>query len=475
MNPAFRNSALSTIALLAAGCGIQKEQPNFVFILVDDLGWADVACNNPASFYETPNIDRLAESGIRFTQAYAASPVCSPTRASLLTGKYPTRVSITDWIPGDDPQDRPLLGPADRNELDLAEITFAELLHQKGYRTGYIGKWHLGDTGFFPENQGFDLNIGGYHKGSPVSYYSPYKNPRLTDGPEGEYLTDRLTDESIRFIKENSNRPFLLYLSFYTVHTPLQAAKKHFEHFREKREKMGFYDVPAHPEGEGFTHPRQDNAVYASMVAAMDENVGRIVETLRNQGLDKNTWIIFTSDNGGLSTLRRGEAPTCNDPLRAGKGWCYEGGIRVPLIMAGPGLKNPGTVSGTPVISMDFFPTILNLAKINAPANDGQNLVPLLTRDQPLDREKLFWHFPHYHGSGWKPGSAYRNGDWKIVVHYEENYTELFNLAADPYETDDLAAQMPEKRDAMKAELEQLLKEANGQLPSPNSAYQAAP
>lgn len=471
MNSIIKNSVFTSLTLLISGCNIKNDQPNFVFILVDDLGWADIVCNNPSSFYETPNIDRLAESGIRFTQAYSASPVSSPTRASLLTGKYPSRLSITDWIPGDDPKDRPLLGPVDRNELYLAEITFAELLQQNGYRTGYVGKWHLGDVDFFPENQGFDINIGGYHKGSPASYYSPYKNPKLTDGPIGEYLTDRLTDESISFIKKDSNQPFLLYLSFYTVHTPLQESKKHIDYFRKKAEKIDFPINTERPEGEGFTRQRQDNAVYASMVAALDENVGRLMDALRSEGLDKNTWVIFTSDNGGLSTLRRGGGPTSNSPLRAGKGWCYEGGIRVPLVIAGPKIRNQGTVNETPVISMDFFPTILNLAKIKFPLNDGQNLVPLLTNNKQLARKQLLWHFPHYHGSGWKPGSAYRKEDWKIVSHYEDNRTELFNLTIDPYETNNLAGEMMEKTNEMRKEMEKILEVINGQLPDSNSEY----
>ena len=461
-----------TLALFFS-CSEKKQQPpNFVFILVDDLGWADVKCNYPASFYDTPNIDGLAKNGIRFTQAYAAHPVCSPTRAALMTGKHPNKVGITDWIPGHNPDDKPLLGPHDNHELALEEVTIAEKLKEAGYNTCFIGKWHLGNEGYFPENQGFGINIGGHHRGSPPGgYYSPYKNPKLTDGPEGEYLTNRLTDESIRFIQNNRKNPFFLYLAFYTVHTPIQAAKSHFKKYREKREQMGFAEVPYKKEGEGWTKLVQEDPAFASMVAAMDENVGRIVETLKKEGLQENTWIIFTSDNGGLSTRFTKNAPTSNGPLRAGKGWCYEGGIRVPLIIAGPEVANPGSVSEQPAVSMDYFTTILKLAGINHEQNDGINLVPLIKEEATIDRDVLFWHYPHYHGSAWKPGSALRKGDWKLVVHYEDNRIELFNLKNDPGETKDISGSNPEKLNELKKLLDRKLEETGGQMPQPNPDY----
>jgi arylsulfatase A-like enzyme len=460
-------------------CSKKETPPNFVFILIDDLGWADVKCNNPESFYDTPNIDRLAEDGVRFTQAYSAHPVCSPTRAAIMTGKHPNRVDITDWLPGNDPQNRPLLGPQDRNELALEEITIAEKLKEKGYRTCYVGKWHLGhDEEYWPEHQGFDINIGGWGAGQPriipnVSngYYSPYGNPRLTDGPEGEYLTDRLTDESIRFIKENRDNPFLLYLSYYTVHTPIQPANRHIEKYTVKREKLNINEIPHEMEGEGWTKLIQEDAGFASMVAAMDENVGRILETLETQDLNKNTWVVFTSDNGGLSTLLRKNAPTSNTPLRAGKGWCYEGGIRVPLIVSGPDVKNPGRSEDFPVISMDFFTTILSLAKVEHNTNDGKNLLPILTEQKPIDRDLLFWHYPHYHGSAWKPGSAVRRGDWKLIFYYENNLTELFNLVDDPGERVDLSVRFPEKTVELKKLLDSLLTETNARFPQPNPNF----
>ncbi len=461
------------ILSLLFSCKTEKQPPNFVFILIDDLGWADVKCNYPASFYDTPNIDKLAKSGVRFTYAYAAHPVCSPTRAALMTGKHPNRVNITDWIPGHDPKNRPLLGPQDGTELPLEEVTLAEKLKEKGYRTCYIGKWHLGDEGYFPEDQGFEINIGGHHRGSPPGgYYSPYENPKLEDGPEGEYLTDRLTEESIRFIEANRENPFFLYLAFYTVHTPIQAAEGHFEKYRAKREALNLEEVPHKKEGEGFTKLIQENAAFASMVEAMDENVGRVIHALEKNGLDENTWIIFTSDNGGLSTLHRKNAPTSNGPLRAGKGWCYEGGIRVPLIIDGPEVSQPGSVTNDPAVSMDFYTTVLNLAGVEHDSNDGVNLLPLLTEGKKLQRDELFWHYPHYHGSSWKPGSALRKGNWKLVVHYEDERTELFNLADDPGEETDVSAQFPEKAEELKVILNKKLEETGAKFPEPNPRYE---
>ncbi len=454
-------------------CTIKTQQPNFVFILVDDLGWADVQCNNPESFYETPNINSLAESGIRFTNAYSSNPVCSPTRASIMTGKHPNKVNITDWIPGLDPKNKPLLGPQDGEELALEEITIAEALKGKGYKTCFIGKWHLGDTGFFPEDQGFDINIGGHHKGNPPGgYYSPYKNPKLKDGPEGEYLTNRLTTESLQFIKENKNNPFLLYLSFYTVHTPIQASKKHIEKYEAKLAELGSKYPRFKKEGDGMTRLAQDSAPFASMVAAMDENVGRVISMLKEEGLDENTWIIFTSDNGGLSTKFRKNSPTCNLPLRAGKGWCYEGGIRVPLIVSGPGIKTQGQVSDVPSISMDHFATIMDIAGIGHKAEDGISLLPVF-EDTPTPRRDLFWHFPHYHGSAWKPGSAIRSGNWKYIIHYEDNKEELFNLKDDIGETTDLSAANPEKLNELRQKYKGMLQSTNAKLPTINENYVA--
>lgn len=453
------------------------KKPNIVFILVDDLGWADIGANYPNTFYETPILDQMAANGMRFTQAYAAHPVCSPTRAALMTGKHPNRVNITDWIPGfsRDRENWLLETPAINHELGLEETTLAEKFKEGGYRTFYIGKWHLGEEDqFWPEHQGFDINIGGWSVGAPQlkkgeanGYYSPYGNPRLEDGPEGEYLTDRLTAESIELIQDNRDNPFLLYLSFYTVHTPIQAAPERYEYFLDKKEKLQPNEgqMAYRQEGSGQTKLIQDNAAYASMVAAMDTNVGKIMEALREAGLEDNTWVVLTSDNGGLSTLFTEGAPTANGPLRAGKGWCYEGGIRVPLIIKGPGIKKGGATSDEPVISMDMYTTLLSMAGIPHENHDGQNLLPLLENSGQLDRESLIWHYPQYHGSAWKPGSAIREGKWKLIHFYENKENELFDLEKDPGEEENLSSIFPEKTEELEYKIMQQLEATGARFP----------
>jgi len=454
---------------------IEEKPPNFVFVLVDDLGWTDLACYG-SDFHETPNIDKLASESMLFTNAYAACPVCSPTRAAIMTGKYPSRVNITDWIPGDDPKNRELTGAIDQNKLALEEITLAEALKQNGYNTFFAGKWHLGDEGFFPEDQGFDVNIGGHHRGSPPGgYYTPYKNPKLSDGPEGEYLTDRLTDESIRFMKANNDRPFLLYLSFYTVHTPIQANNEYAGHYRDKLYELGEPDAERMPEHMAFTTQQQLNADYASMVHALDVNIGRLLGTIEDLGISDNTVIILTSDNGGLSTITNPNwtAPTSVKPLRAGKGWCYEGGIRVPLIIKTPEM-NMSSVCDKPVISMDFYPTILELAGITPMPDqhtDGANLSPLLHGTKELEREYIFWHYPHYHSSGWTPGAAIRSGKWKLIEFYEPDITELYDLENDPGESNNLADIYPEKVSELKRKLIYLQENTGSKLPIENPVY----
>ncbi len=449
---------LFLMSLMSVKCGT-KRLPNVVFILVDDLGWKDLGCYG-SSFYETPKLDAFAQESVRFTQAYAASPVCSPTRAAIMSGQHPIRVGITDWIPGNDPENRQLQALQDRTELALDEYTLAEAFRDNGYHTFFAGKWHLGDEGYFPEDQGFAINKGGHHRGSPPGgYYVPYDNPKLTDGPEGEYLPDRLTSESLAFIDENRNEPFLLFLSFYTVHTPIQASKRHLAKYEAKQAtlpndgKMKFA-----PEGDGQTLLEQVRPDYASMMEAMDENVGRLLQKLKDEGLWENTIIIFTSDNGGLTTLPENRTPpTAVPPLRAGKGWCYEGGIRVPLLVRVPGINQGGMVSEVPVISHDFYPTLVNALELNVKQDvdfDGVDISPAL-RQKSLQRETLFWHYPHYHGSTWTPGAAIRQGDWKLVVRYENKHSELYNLAEDVGEQNDLSADFPAK----KRELEKLLLE----------------
>jgi len=459
--------------LFLQSCNQTAAPPNVVFILVDDLGWKDLGCYG-SSFYETPNIDVLARRGVRFTNAYAASPVCSPTRAALMTGKHPARVGITDWIPGSTPGDRKLRGPEDLHQLPLDEYTLAEAFRDQGYTTFFAGKWHLGGEGFFPEDQGFDINKGGHDKGSPPGgYYAPYKNPKLADGPDGEYLTNRLTDEAMHFVDTTSEQPFFLMLSFYTVHTPIQASNRHIEYYEAKR-----HDLPEdgalqqEPEHEGVTTVNQVNADYASMVAAMDENVGRLLDKLETLGLADNTFIVFTSDNGGLSTLppNRIAGPTSVRPLRAGKGWCYEGGIRVPLIVAGPGIPSQEKTNNTAVVSMDLYPTLLDAAGLPPKPEqhrDGLSLTPLF-QGKSLDREALYWHYPHYHGSAWTPGAAIRAGDWKLVEFYHYEKTELYHLAEDIGEQQDLAEQFPERVKELKQQLKEMQRETGAKMPLEN-------
>ncbi len=451
-----------------------KNRKNVVFILVDDLGWKDLACYG-SNFYESPNIDRLAAKGNLFTSAYTPNPVCSPTRAAILTGRYPSRIGITDWIPGQNPKNKPLIGPEDLYELPLEEVTFAETLKNEGYKTFFAGKWHLGDVDFLPEDQGFDINMGGHHKGSPPGgYYSPYRNPKLTDGPEGEYLTDRLTNESIEFLECNKNDPFLLYLSYYTVHTPIQACKRYLGKFKAKQKLLQDSIAQLKTEGSGQTLINQYNPEYASMIYALDENVGRLLDKLEALDLMEETLIIFTSDNGGLSTLTNNRvAPTSVRPLRAGKGWAYEGGIRVPLIIKKPGLPKHMIID-TPVISMDFFPTILDVLDLPLKPElhkDGVSLKPLMNNGKHELHKLLFWDYPHYHGSGWTPGQALRKGDWKLLYFYEKDEYELYNLKSDISETNNLALQNPAKLQELKMDLKALNKDLKTKEPQINPSY----
>ena len=419
---------------------------------------------------------------MRFTDAYAACPVCSPTRASIMTGKYPTTVGITDWIPGASAKNKPLVTPEDIHELPLAEVTFPEVLKSKGYRTFFAGKWHLGNEGFFPEDQGFDINRGGNHKGSPPGgYFSPYKNPRLTDGAEGEYLTDRLAEESVQFIEAHTNsapaEPFLLYLSFYTVHTPIQAKKDLIEKYDDKLKSMPPQPGPDSRDEHGnTTRLKQTNTAFASMVQSMDEAVGKVLERIKKSGIEDDTIIIFMSDNGGLSTKpsKGNLCPTSNLPLRAGKGWLYEGGIREPMIIKWPGVTRPGSTCSEPVTSTDFYPTILDM--LNLPPRpdqhkDGVSLVPLLKGARSLPREAIYWHYPHYHGSGSKLGGAIRAGDYKLIEFFEDNSVELYNLKEDLGEQNDLAKKMPEKVAKLKKMLRQWRKKTNAKMPRPNPDY----
>lgn len=472
----------SLFVFVAYGCGNKTKTTNHsiegkhknkkvLFILVDDMGWTDLGCYG-STFYETPNIDKLAASSALFTSAYTPNPVCSPTRASILTGKYPTRIGITDWIPGQNPKNKKLLGPKILDYLPLEEITIAEKLKESGYKTFFSGKWHLGDTGFLPENQGFDINKGGFHEGHPPNgYYSPYKNPKLSDGPEGEYLTDRLTDESIKFIKEKTQENFFLFLSYYTVHTPIQANKKHIKKFQDKQSDLAYGTVKTVNERNSKTVINQYNPEYASMVYALDKNIGRLMDTLEELDIMNETLIIFTSDNGGLTTLKPNRtAPTSVKPLRAGKGWVYEGGVRVPLIIKEAKNTESKKISA-PVSSMDLFPTILD--ELDLPLRpdlhkDGVSLKPLLQGNSKTAHDILFWDYPHYHGSGWTPGQALRKGDWKLIYFYEDDIYELYNIKNDISESNNLAKVNSKKLEELKLDLKKINTELKTKTPTVN-------
>jgi arylsulfatase A-like enzyme len=477
-------AGLSLPSLTALGCGRNEEipPPNFVFFLIDDLGWKDLKSFG-SPFHLTPNIDALAASGMRFTQAYAASPVCSPTRASILTGRHPARLDITDWIGGNQ---RGELLPAEYvNHLPPEEVTVAEVLKSRGYSTGYFGKWHLGDAPHLPESQGFDLNVGGTGAGQPASYFFPYKAeegrdpywdvPGLEGGEEGEYLTDRLTDEALTFLGDHRDRPFLLYLAHYAVHTPIQSKDALTERYAARRDSLPPAAAPLDESEHGRARTRlvQDDPAYAGMVQSVDESVGRVLRGLEDLGLAENTVVIFMSDNGGLSTLA-GErtGPTTNAPLRAGKGWLYEGGIREPLIVRWPGRVTPGGECPVPVQSTDFFPTMVEMAgAVAAPAGplDGSSLVPLLTGSGDLRRDALFWHFPHYHGSGNRPSGAIRMDRWKLLEWFEDGSVELYDLASDPGERHDLAEAEPEKVGELLGRLRSWREEVGANMPREDS------
>ena len=425
---------------------------NFVFVLMDDMGWKDLGCCG-STFYETPNIDRLAAQGMRFTSAYAACPVCSPTRASILTGKYPARLHLTDWIPGHKLPNTRLRAAEFHHELPLSETTIAEALRESGYATGYVGKWHLGKEGFYPDKQGFDINIGGTNQGSPPSYFYPYKNPTIPGGAEGEYLTDRLTDEAVTYIERNKDRPFFLYLAHYAVHTPITA----------KEDLIAKYQARLKP---GDKH----NPTYAAMIESVDEGIRRIVRKLEELGIADRTAVIFTSDNGGLARV------TPNDPLRAGKGTLYEGGIRVPLIVRRPGKTPRGSTCDVPVMSTDFYPTILEMAGIrhDNKSPDGVSLVRLLKQTGDIKRDAMYWHYPHYHPGGASPSGSVRFGDYKLIEIFEDGRLELYNLKEDTGEEADLAEKMPRKAKELHRMLLDWRESVDASMPTPNPDFDPA-
>jgi arylsulfatase A-like enzyme len=456
-----------------------KEKPNVVFILVDDYGWMDAGAYG-SSFYETPNIDKLAAMGTKFNNAYTASPVCSPTRASIMTGKYPSKTYHTDWFGAPQPwnyqnhwtRNKPLIPAEYTPHLELQEYTLAEAFKDAGYKTFFAGKWHLGETEeYWPEHQGFDINIGGHSKGAPSTgnkFFSPYDNPRMENGPEGEYLPLRLGQETATFIENNKDNPFFAYLSFYSVHTPLMTTEALELKYLRKRAKMNLTDQ-FEPEYANTNRTTQAHAVYAGMVEAMDSAVGMVLESLEKNKLTDNTIIMFFSDNGGLSTSEG--QPTSNLPLRAGKGWLYEGGIRVPLLLSWKGAIAGGREINTPLISIDFYPTLIELAglKDSFKGNgemDGLSFAPLLTgRASDFSRDAIYWHYPHYGNQGGNPGSVIQQNGWKLIYFYEDHRIELYNLSEDIGERNDLAKVETQKADYLKNKLMKWLSDTQASMP----------
>ncbi len=451
---------LLAAALLAppARAGAPKKKgprpPNFVFILMDDLGWADLGCQG-STFYKTPHIDRLARRGMRFTNAYTAAPVCSPTRASVMTGKHPARLHLTNFLVGNRwAKGSPLEPVAWRHDLPADEVTFAELLRRAGYATGYIGKWHLGKLP--PTRFGFEQFLS--------DGLNPTKGTHFLK--DGAYLPDRYTALAEQFMTRNRDRPFLLFLAHNLVHIPLSAKK----------------DLVAKYEAEAKANPPagavwgkdsgckvrqvQSNPVYAAMVQSMDESVGRILKKLQELGIDDDTVIIFTSDNGGLCSAEGW--PTANLPLRLGKGWLYEGGVRVPLLIRWPGKTKPGSTSDVPVVSTDFYPTILRMAGLSLKPKqhlDGVSLAALLQGGKAPARNTFYWHYPHYSNQGGPPSGAVRRGDWKLIEFYEDGRLELYNLKDDPGERTDLAARLPERARELRQVLQTWRESVGAQMP----------
>ena len=477
-------SVIYILFLLFALCSCQKANnekpmPTVIFIIADDLGYSDIGVYG-SSFYNTPNIDALSKQSVLFTNGYANSPVCSPARASFQTGKYPVNTGITDWIKGrkayqgTTANDRWIVPDTDY-ELKLSEITIAEKLKTNGYTTAFVGKWHLGeDKKYWPENQGYDINIAGWRAGSPNKqngnngYFSPYGNPKLSNGIDGEYLPDRLTEEALSILKNNKDKPLFLCLSYYLVHAPFQAKESDIQIFTEKRKWKT--DI----ESEEFLEPqlwmetatgnpknykeriKQGHSTYAAMVKSLDENVGKIIDYLKESGTYDNSLIVFVSDNGGLSTSEG--SPTSNLPLAKGKGWMYEGGIRVPYIIKTPKQKNSKKIN-TPVSGVDLYPTILDFAEINYSKEliDGISLKPIIEQTGNLVPRPIYWHYPHYSNQGGNPGSAIRLGDYKLIHDIENGVYELYNLKIDIGEKDNLIERNPKIAASLKQQLNEYI------------------
>lgn len=464
-------------------------QPNFLFIFMDDMGWRDLACTG-STFYETPNIDRLCRQGMVFANSYASCPVCSPSRASYLTGQYPARLGVTDWIDMEGtshPLRGKLIDAPYIKHLPEGEYTIAQALKDAGYDTWHVGKWHLGGREYYPEHFGFDVNIGGCSWGHPhEGYFSPYGIETLPEGPEGEYLTDRITDEAVRLLKERkaggSRKPFYMNLCHYAVHTPIQVKDEDRERFEKKAREQGLDQETALVEGElHHTEDKKGRRVvrrviqsdpsYAGMIWNLDQNIGRLLEALSECGEEENTVVVFTSDNGGLATSEG--SPTCNLPASEGKGWVYEGGTRVPLIVKYPGHVAPGSRCDVPVTTPDFYPTFLELAGVPQKAGipiDGRSIVPLLAGNHMPERP-VFWHYPHYGNQGGTPAASVVLGDYKYIEFFEDGRGELYDLKADFSETNNICENMPEMAARLRMLLHGWQREVCARFPEVNEAY----
>jgi arylsulfatase A-like enzyme len=445
------------LSLVHAGAA----QPNIVFFLADDLGYMDIGANNPKTFYETPNIDRLAKSGMRFTQGYAACCVCSPTRGSIMTGKYPPRFGITDYIGGN--RAGKLLPAPNADHLPLEEVTIAERLRDAGYATFFAGKWHLGNGEYSPNAQGFGPGLEGKNQ----FFYPPAAEPP-PDPRDDPKTTDRIANEAVKFIAAHKDKPFFAYLPFLAVHIPIGARSDLIEKYKQKKAEA---DAWGH-ERASKVRLTQNNAVYAAMLEQLDTAIGRVLHALETNGLSDRTIVVFMSDNGGLSTAE-GHV-TSNMPLRGGKGWPYEGGIREPLIIRAPGVTKSGSTCDTPVTSTDFYPTLLQLAHLPLFAEqhkDGVSLVPLLKGGRINRGAPLFWHYPHYGNQGGSPNGAVREGDWKLIEWFEDGRLELYDIAKDPGERTDLAAKNPGKVRELHAKLIAWRKEVNAVMPTPDPEF----
>ncbi len=469
-------------------------KPNILFILIDDLGYKDLGCYG-SDFYETPNIDRLAQSGVRFTNAYAASAVSSPTRASILTGKNPDRLHLTDWTgPAAWHPTGKLNTPPTEEVIPHKEYTLAEVLGDNGYTSCYLGKWHLGDGEYMPDNYGFDKVIGAINAGAPPSYFYPYFRAnwegtgwptQISDlaatGKEGEYLTDRLTSEAMNFLDTIGERPFFLYLAHYAVHMPMEGKAHLVEKYRKKAKKMysDTLTTLVKERNNSYTRVIQNHAVYAAMIESVDESVGNLLAKLNEQKLSDNTIVIFTSDNGGYTTSNfplpvhtpdtAQKLPTSVMPYRAGKGWYYEGGIKIPTIVYWPKVTKANSTVDKPIISTDFFPTLLEMTGVRLLPEqhvDGVSFASILSgTEKNTDGQVFFWHYPHYHNSGQTPASVIRRGRYKLIFEYEQSNTYLYDLEKDISENNNLATTLPQKRDALLQELKERKAEVNARVP----------